>query len=211
MTALEVFGNRDLTRKVIVQAKHGVGLLRASKNIRNNEECTSRFEKWRAIGCPTDPTLDDMPCLQGAGRICELEFNIQSMGGKIWDGMPAAKAASYVLGKIKTGCVLTFEMGETSVRIHVGEGEENGITVTREGWRKKGIACGPTRDEINDLVHGFMTKTGTVILPCMESTSAGERVDVPRKISLRLEFQSPREDADAKRHKRGGMMTAMRT
>ena len=213
MTALEVFGNRDLTRKIIVQAKHGVGLLRTSKNIRNNEECTSRFERWSDVGCPSDPSEEqDIACLKNAGRICEMEYRIQSTGGKIRDGVPAAKAASYVLGKIKTGCVLTFEMGETSVRIHVGEGEENGITVTQDGWHKRGTACGPTRYEIHDLIHGFMTKTGNVRLPCMESSSAGDRVDVPRKISLRLEFQPPREDGDAKRHQRGGiMLTAMRT
>ena len=49
MAKSEVFGNRDLTRR-IVQAKHGVGLLRASKKIRSEEECAALFEKWQRVG-----------------------------------------------------------------------------------------------------------------------------------------------------------------
>lgn len=55
MASSEVFLNRDLSRK-IVQAKHGVSLLSTSKKIRNNEECTPQFERWRSAGCPIDPS-----------------------------------------------------------------------------------------------------------------------------------------------------------
>ena len=208
MASSEVFLNRDLSRK-IVQAKHGVRLLSTSKKIRNNEECTPQFERWRSAGCPIDPSEGEMACMQAAGKICDLEFNMQSMGENPRDGVPAAKAASYVMRKMKEGCVLNFVMGETSVRIHVGE--ENGITVTRDGWQKRGIACGPTRDQIQDLVHALMTKTGTVKLPCMESSSAGSRVEVPRRMSLRLECVALLEGEGEKTRQGGRVLTAIRT
>ena len=191
MAKSEVFGNRDLTRR-IVQAKHGVGLLRASMKIRSEEECAALFEKCQRVGCPTDPSgAMEQKCMREAGKVCEMSFTMTAMTGRVVEDFPAEDVTRSVLNSIQEGSVMTFKLGEsTSIRIHCEGGDENGVTVVTDGWRKRGVACGPTRKEIDTLVSDILTRVGRVRLPCLERTSAGSRIEVPRQMSLTMQHPS---------------------
>ena len=62
-----VFGNRDLVRLLLSHDGSNIGLLSASKAIREGEECRARYEQWAVDGCPSQASGEAAVCLQGIG------------------------------------------------------------------------------------------------------------------------------------------------
>ena len=174
-------------------------MLAASKAIRDAQEpCTSHFEQWADGGCPTSPHGDEVDCLQSIGGLdspfCRGTFECTALE----HGWPTTKSdqspltvASAVVellsnrptDQVSTNIVLL--LGGDTVRLHLGR-DENVLTTTRHGWRRRGHPCRPSDEQVYVLLRSILTSTGRVDLPCAADSRAGAYVNVPRVIHIRL-------------------------
>lgn len=153
MATQEVLSNRDLVRNLIAQSTEGSHLLTASKTIRDAQQpCTTHYEQWAEVGCPTQPESDEeRDCLHSLGGLdsafCQGAFDYTSLDNG-WPtthtDQPSSAVASRVLDLLAekpTGVdhlitSIALSLGATTVRLQIGSG--NILTTSNQGWRRRG-------------------------------------------------------------------------
>ena len=196
--ATEVLSNRDLVRNLLSQSTEASHILTASKSIRDAQQpCTSLYERWAERGCPRQAEGNELSCLQSIGGLesafCQgsFEYTILQDGWPMTlkDQAPAT-VATKVLDLLKRPpnanlvTNLSLILGTTTLRLQLGGA--NTLTTTNQGWRRRGIQCRPTDEQVRKLLQSILTRTGTVELPCPEGSRAGVNVQVPRSIHIHM-------------------------
>lgn len=202
MSTEAVLSNRDLVRNLIAQSTEGPHLLATNKAIRDAQQpCTTHYEQWAEVGCPTQPESDvERDCLQSLGGLdttfCQGTFDYTSLDNG-WPtthtSQPSSSVAAAVLdlvaekptgvGHLVTKIVLI--LGTTTVRLQVGR-SGNTLTTSNQGWRRRGNRCRPSDEQMRSLLQTILTRTGTIKLPCQEGSQASGEVQVPRSIHIRV-------------------------
>ena len=185
-----VLSNRDLVRTILKQSTSATPLLAASKSIRQSEECTPYFERWARNGCPANPTesqekrcLDEMGGVEG--EFCQGSFLVSRDGHPDKMVRPRTLARAVSRRMVGPDRTLVFTFGTTILRIHHSADDGNTVTLTLDGWRRKGSRCRPNDGQVSHLIRALLTTRGLVALPCNGTNSQGS-VQVPHRASVRL-------------------------
>ena len=202
MATQEVLSNRDLVRNLIAQSTEGSHLLTTNKAIRDAQQpCTTHYEQWAEVGCPTQPESDEeRDCLHSLGGLdsafCQGTFDYTSLDSG-WPmthtDQPSSAVASRVLDLLAekpTGfdnltTKIALSLGTTTVRLQIGS-SGNILTTTNQGWRRRGTRCRPDDEQVRSLLQTILTRTGTIGLPCLEGSQASGEVQIPRSIHIRV-------------------------
>ena len=191
-----VFGNRDLVRHLLSLDGGNVGLLSASKAIRDGEECRARYEEWAVEGCPSEASGEDATCLQGLGGrdsgFCRGVYEVVTMREDGWpttSTVPAESLLDRVLRLLPRHrshlqTVIFVGMGHVTARFQLGE--ENTLTTSHSGWRKRGGPCRLTMGQVRVVLRGLLVGTGSVALPCPTTSRAVGPIRVPRRVHIRM-------------------------
>lgn len=194
----EVFDNRDLVRNLLSHTRDAVGVLHASKSIREAEECHGMYERWARLGCPRQPSDAEQSCLSGIGGLesdfCQGVFEVTTLDST-WPttvDVPARSFAARVAAMVTpptnvegvhTGVVLTLGAVRVDLRI---ESTETALTVLTGGWRRKGGACRLTPAQTEAFLVAVLTRTGEVAVPCPETSHVRSPLRVPRAMGFRV-------------------------
>ena len=198
MEAADAIRNRDLIRHLLQQSSDSVRLLKASREIRDNEPCSRHFENWSVEGCPQEPSVDERVCLDGIGRdsaFCTGIFLLKHLDSsslpvtldilatalvhRVSSLIPRQQGNdTRVMVSFETTSIL-FDIGNDSITLTVGDGD---ITFP-------GFPCDTTHAEAINTIATLLTRTGRVEMPCPEHTA----LIVPRRIGVRV---SRRDDDD---------------
>ena len=193
-----VLSNRDMVRHLLSNSNGAVGVLSASKAIREGEECRSHYERWAREGCPSDASdRAVVECLHGIGgldsRFCQGSFEVTTLEAT-WPVrivMAAKDFAAHVLALLTPprdpGNVLTvvsLTLGASSLTFRLGS--QNTLSAATHEWRKKGPPCQLTLGQVRQLIEAVLTRTGKVEVPCSSASNVRSPLRVPRVMSIRI-------------------------
>lgn len=191
-----VFGNRDLVRHLLSIDGGNIGLLSASKAIREGEECRLRYEQWAVDGCPSQASGQDAVCLNGIGGrdsgFCQGVYEMVVMREDGWPASSTVSAESFMESVIRMlpqhrghlQTVILIRLGGVTVRLQLGQ--ENTLTTSRNGWRRRGGPCRLAMGQVHGVLRSLLVGTGRVELPCPKTTSAVGPIMVPREVDFRM-------------------------
>lgn len=195
METSDAIRNRDLIRHLIQQSSASVGLLSASREIRENEPCSRHFEKWSIEGCPSDPSAEEKVCLDGIGRnsiFCTGMFAVKSLDGSLSPVTVDVTAIAFVdrvmsildARYVRHGDThLTFSFDTTIIRyVFKQELTHTTLAVFDDTVPFPGYPCNITQAEARDSLTPLLVSPGNVRLPCPEHTT----LVMPRVFSVRV-------------------------
>jgi hypothetical protein len=76
-----------------------------------------------------------------------------------------------------------IKFGDSSVRFTPVE-QDVLLTVTMNGWRKRGSRCRLTMAQAAALLNQVCTRVGRIDLPCPPNSAAPQQVSVPRELQI---------------------------
>ena len=203
MASETVLSNRDLVRHMLSLSRHATPLLAASKGLRLRQApCAKLFERWAREGCPVEPgSEDEVNCLESIGGHSAAFCGAYEMivyPGDIDQPSTASEASPQKVANDVLRRFLTKPPIGTSTRLWIRcertiliferhSSLTNTLSVTRDGWRKRGKPCRPTDKEVTRFLTDALTRTVSLATPCPEDSAAFGNVQMmPRSLSVRL-------------------------
>jgi hypothetical protein len=198
MSAESVLSNQDLVRKLLKHSNATVGILRASKMIRLGEECSDLYERWARLGCPATRALGvrEMRCLgavEGSG-FCSGTWQVDGSEISTTALVSRIQKCLHIDPQTTSTTHILLSFGRERIAIWLSP-SWNELTTVFDGWRRKGVRCTPTTEQVRRLLQTIATTVGEVTLPCPKRSRALTSVVVPRDLKLSIgRFDGETED-----------------